>query len=278
MKTSNKILLAVGILLTAFLIYYQLRFQHFKIASEAMYSNLLIDDILLFDKHFETIKTKNIVAFNTLFIDAPVCSRVVGLPDDKIEINDGVLLVNGKPLLIKNIQYEYLIVSTVMLNDRQLMKRKVLLEPFILKDNYGNYRTFLSEKKLQKIREIKGVEDIVKVLHPKSYEYRKSETSIFPNHKNYNWSRDNFGEITVPKMGVKIELNKENLPLYVELIKQETEQSISEIEQLKSYTFKQDYYFMMSDNRHNAIDSRYFGFVSKTDIIGVYSATIYSPN
>ena len=243
-----------------------------------MYSNLLKDDILLFDKHFKTIKTKDIVAFNTSFVDDPVCSRVVGLPNDKIEIKDGVLLVNLKPLVIENIQHEYSIFSDVTLNENQLIKKKVLTEPFTLKDSYGNYRTFLSEKSLQKVKEIKGVKEVVKVLHPKSYEYRKSETSIFPNHKKYNWSRDNFGEITVPKMGIKIELNETNIPLYIELIKQETSKLIPEIEQLKSYTFKQDYYFMMSDNRHNAIDSRYFGFVPEADIIGVYSASIYSPN
>lgn len=278
MKTSSKILLAVGIILTAFLIYYQSRFQHFKIASEAMYSSLLIDDILLFDKHFETVKTKDIVAFNTSFVDAPVCSRVVGLPNDKVKIKDGVLLVNSMPLVIKNVQYEYSILSNVILNEKQLMKQKVLLEPFTLKDDYGNYITFLNEQNLQKIKEIKGVKEVIMLLHPKSYEYRKSKISIFPNHKNYYWSRDNFGEVVVPKMGVKFKLNDENLPLYIELIKKETGGSVIEIEQLKNYTFKENYYFMMSDNRHNAIDSRYFGFVAESEIIGVYSSTIYSPN
>jgi signal peptidase I len=35
-----------------------------------------------------------------------------------------------------------------------------------------------------------------------------------------------------------------------------------------SYTFKQDYYWMMGDNRHNSLDSRYFGYVPENHVVG----------
>ena len=34
------------------------------------------------------------------------------------------------------------------------------------------------------------------------------------------------------------------------------------------YTFKQDYYWMMGDNRHNSLDARYFGYTPEDHIVG----------
>ncbi|MCF0164816.1 MAG: signal peptidase I, partial [Bacteroidales bacterium] len=39
-------------------------------------------------------------------------------------------------------------------------------------------------------------------------------------------------------------------------------------QEVTSYTFQQDYYFMMGDNRHNSLDSRYWGFVPENHIVG----------
>ena len=37
--------------------------------------------------------------------------------------------------------------------------------------------------------------------------------------------------------------------------------------EISKYTFKQNYYFMMGDNRHNSADSRFWGFVPEDHIV-----------
>ena len=39
-------------------------------------------------------------------------------------------------------------------------------------------------------------------------------------------------------------------------------------EAVTEYTFKQNYYFMMGDNRHNSEDSRFWGFVPEDHVVG----------
>ena len=47
---------------------------------------------------------------------------------------------------------------------------------------------------------------------------------------------------------------------------------------VSKYIFKQDYYFMMGDNRHNSEDSRFWGFVPYDHILGEASFIWFSYN
>ena len=111
----------------------------------------------------------------------------------------------------------------------------------------------------------------------RSYKTIKSyNTSFFPNHITYDWNEDNFGPIIIPKKGAKVNLNSENLPLYKKLIRDyeknelKLENGIIKINNkpVSEYTFKQDYYWMMGDNRYRSEDSRFWGFVPEDHIVG----------
>ena len=103
-----------------------------------------------------------------------------------------------------------------------------------------------------------------------------SNLNFFPNNNNFKWNNDYLGPIYIPKKGDQIDLSLDNLPLYKKIIKDyefnDIEISNGRIiinsEEQDSYTFKQDYYWMMGDNRYNSEDSRVWGFVPFDHVLG----------
>lgn len=112
------------------------------------------------------------------------------------------------------------------------------------------------------------VDSIVRIIH------KDVDMSIFPGTKD--WNVDNLGPIYIPQAGKTVELNAETLPFYKKIIGEYEGKDLkvtgNEIridgKIATSYTFEQDYYWMMGDNRHNSLDSRFWGFVPADHIVG----------
>ena len=107
-------------------------------------------------------------------------------------------------------------------------------------------------------------------------ETNSSNSIFFPNNKRFSWNNDHFGPLYIPKAGDKIDLNIKTLPLYKKII---TDYEFNDLKVVdedilingikeNEYVFKQDYYWMMGDNRYNSEDSRVWGFVPFDHVLG----------
>lgn len=92
----------------------------------------------------------------------------------------------------------------------------------------------------------------------------------YPKDSLFQWTIDNFGPVILPVEGMIMNLSEKDFILYRKQIAMETTiDSVSFRDKYRlSYTFNENYFFMMGDNRHESRDSRYFGFVPGNLIVG----------
>jgi signal peptidase I len=106
---------------------------------------------------------------------------------------------------------------------------------------------------------------------------------IFPPASG--WNEDNYGPLVVPKQGMVIPLNMQNLHTWQVLIKREGH-SVEAVagtvfidgKPVDSYTIQHDYLFGMGDHRDNSLDGRYWGFIPKDNIVGTPMIVYWSWN
>lgn len=124
------------------------------------------------------------------------------------------------------------------------------------------------------VKKMNGVVSVVK-YEEKPGEYTQS---IFPHNPKYPWNNDNFGPLQIPKAGMTLKIDTGNICLYEKIlstydngihhITKQNGKVLYDGNPITEYTFKQDYYWMMGDNRHNSADSRSWGFVPFDHVVG----------
>lgn len=194
--------------------------------------------------------------------------RVIAVPGDTLIIQNGIAQVNFAREELRT-SYRFKFSCVFKEEEAQSLRNKFRL----VYRGKNEFEILLSGNTVAKFLNDFGD----KILYSKyvNQDLVQSDT-ISPASLRGNWDRNHYGGLTIPRTGTVITLDKATVNLYRETIEGHENVKIEETRDgyrvngilAEYYVFKNNYYFLLGDNRMDSKDSRFWGLFPEASFLG----------
>lgn len=235
------------------------------------YSDINEGDVVVFNYPLET---EHPIDKRTYFI-----KRCVGLPGDSLHVEEKIIKTsNGLVEWPVNAQKMYYIKANQII-PISLLDSLNITEGGLISNTF-DYNLPLSDNQVDFFNQLSYVHTVM----PAKTSPKEWKEYIYPHHPKFAFNEQYFGPVLIPAKGTTIALNDSIIWLYKLCIEIHEKKKVDVVgqsvyidgQEAKEYTFENNYYFMMGDNRDYSNDSRTWGFVPESHIVGRASFVFFS--